>query len=245
MLSKDLPLGIDVSKWQGAILWKQTAINVPKVHFAAVRATIDDWYMDSKFVFNYTMSQENKIQTTAYHVVRPNKAPKPQAQFFIETMKKVGAPDLPLVLDLELDLGMGKDAIRQNVYDQARYIEDATGKKPMMYSRKNWVEGHLAPKQWLNEYDWWLAIYTRDGSEHQGPALAPEGVDQARVKIHQSTDRGKPIGTESKQMDYDRWQGNEFDFYAYVSEFNGEAPQKPTLTLEERVCRIENILNIS
>jgi GH25 family lysozyme M1 (1,4-beta-N-acetylmuramidase) len=83
-----------------------------------------------------------------------------------------------------------------------------------MYSRAGWVNQYLAGAAWLDDYDWWLATYLTSGAEHPGPPVLPKGVTS--WLIHQTSSHGKGIGSESGNMDYDRWNGTVEDVYAYA-----------------------------
>jgi len=54
--------------------------------------------------------------------------------------------------------------------------------------------------------------------------------------IHQTTQKGKPFGVATKQLDYDRWVAGGLDsLYAYAK----VKPPEAALTLEERVAKLE------
>ncbi len=140
----------------------------------------------------------------AYHVVYPSQDADRQVDNFLGMLGS-DLGELPPVLDVELDQGQTPTVIANNILRHAQLIEARTGKRPIIYSRASWVDPYMAGATWLNNYDWWLAHYLSTPDEHPGPPKLPKTV--TKWLIHQTTSHGAPIGVESKQMDYDRWNG--------------------------------------
>ena len=202
------PLGIDVSRYQGKIKWDIVANNADPVRFAGMRATISWGYTDGWFSFNWTEAKRVGIIRTAYHVLYPASDPQRQMDNFFRTVGD-DYGELPLVLDVELDHNKSPDQIQAAILRCAAIIQSRTGKPALIYSRASWIDQFITanrtPPGWLNDFDWWLANYLRTPEEHPGPPFRPKGLIPEKVLIHQTTDRGKPIGVESKQLDYNRW----------------------------------------
>ncbi|MBN2048662.1 MAG: hypothetical protein JW750_12525 [Anaerolineaceae bacterium] len=243
--SSDLPFGIDVSRYQGLIDWDVIADHDPKVEFVGIRAAISWGYQDPWFKRNWQEAKRVGIPRCAYQVLYPKQNPERQMDHFL-TVVGDDLGELPLVLDVELDHDATPNQLRSALYRCLLYLEQKTGKKPIVYSRASFIDyyvtgtGGIIP--WLNNYDWWLAQYLASGDEHPGPPALPKGVTRDKVIIHQTADRGKPFGVQSKALDYDRWQGTLASFYQYI----GLQPTPPTppggpLTLEERVERLEKL----
>ena len=220
------PLGIDISRWQQPINWDK--FSAQPVEFVAMRATIGVRYLDAWFKSSYEMALHNRIPRTAYHVVRPDCGAKEQVDWFMQAMGDAVFmdiySDLPLVLDCEVDAGKSPAIIGQVIYDCAHYLEDITGKKPIIYSRTSWVNPYIGAKEWLNDYDWWMAQYGWAGKESQVVNIPlPPTIDRERLIIHQTTDRlkGAKYGASSKQIDGNRWV-SEFPLSEYIREYRGE-----------------------
>jgi len=205
--------GIDVSRYQGQMNWDVVAAHRPKVVFAGIRATVSWGYRDSWFTRNWAEAKRVGILRMAYHVVYPGENPQRQIDNFLGMVGN-DTGELPLVLDCELDHGQSARTIANNILAQAQLIEARTGRKPILYSRKIWTDVYMAGATWLNQYDWWLAIYLNTADEHPGPPPLPKGV--TKWLIHQTTSHGAPIGVESRQMDYDRWNWDEQAVYRYA-----------------------------
>jgi len=206
------PFGIDVSRYQGVINWAVVkAYQLRKVRFVGIRATISWGYVDPYFKSNWQQARGG-LMRSAYHVVYPNESVQRQCDNFLTA---VGADfgELPLTLDVELDHGAPPSKIQDTVWGCATYLQARAGRLPLLYSRKQWLDFYLigsgATPDWLNKLWHWYALYLISGAEHPGPALAAKGVDNARVIIHQTTPSGVPIGVQSKELDYNRWQSTE------------------------------------
>ncbi|HMD87773.1 MAG TPA: glycoside hydrolase family 25 protein [Anaerolineaceae bacterium] len=236
MPSANLPFGIDVSVYDGTVNWDVVAAHsIPQVVFAGTRATVSWGYIDPQFSRNWSEAKRVSaarmargslpIYRCAYHVVYPGEDAVRQIDHF---MSVVGADhgELPLVLDVELDQGLGHSAIADKVLACIQELARKAGRIPNIYSRALWVDEFITgysngklntPPDWLNFCDWWLAQYLKTPDEDPGPPNLPQGVDRARVVMQQTTDQGKPIGVASLSADYDRWQGDQASLETYAS----------------------------
>jgi len=220
-----------------------------KPAFLVHRATIARDYIDPFFFSSMVECQNRRIPFSAYHVVRCDYTAKEQITNFISALKLAGAEktSLPLVLDLELDNGKSQAQIAQIVYDCLHFLEDYNGKKPMIYSRKNWVETFIGYKKWLNEYDWWIALYPHSDllPGYDKIPEPPAPVDLERVKIHQFTanGNGKTYGANSLSIDQNWWQGDQDNLDAYIANYTGTAVTPPAplpdKTINDRVTALE------
>lgn len=210
--------GIDVSKWQGNIDWKKLSSSTlyGKVEYIGIRATLGKSYTDPMFTQNWRSAKLNGIPRMAYHVVLPSVPARVQMDYFFSVLDFVGGDtgEFPLVLDVELDEKMSVDVIRQAVFGCASIIEEKTKRKPIIYSRAGWVDQYLgagSPQKWLNDYYWWLALYSSKDVEYQGKIVPPKGVDISKVIIHQTGQKGDglALGMVSKQVDTNRWLGSD------------------------------------
>ena len=238
------PIGVDISRWQHPVDWVK--MEAAKPAFLVHRATIARDYIDPFFMSSMAECQNRRIPYSAYHVVRCDYSAQSQMVSFISALKLAGAEktSLPLVLDCELDNGRSPAVIAQIIYDCARILEDTQGKKPMIYSRKNWIETFIGTKQWLNEYEWWIAIYPLTENlpawyDRIPDPPAPVELDQ--VKIHQYTDRGigSNYGTTSKQIDLNWWQGDQESLDLYIAKYGGVIVPPPPQTINDRVTALE------
>jgi GH25 family lysozyme M1 (1,4-beta-N-acetylmuramidase) len=246
------PLGIDISRYQFPIDWDKFASQ--PVKFVAMRATIGNRYVDPWFKSAYNELYKRKIPRTAYHVVRPDVGAKQQMEWFVSSISDAilgysseviyrQMSDLPLVLDCELDCDKSPAVIGQVIYDCAHYLEDKTGHKPIIYSRTSWVNPHIGAKNWLNDYDWWMAYYGWGKESEVLNIPLPPTIDRERLVIHQTTDRlkGREFGATSKQIDGNRWVSKTpLDFYiaSFKDEDANPPPVIPEYTDAEKLAKL-------
>jgi len=115
------------------------------------------------------------------------------------------------------------------------YLKQRTGRYPILYSRKSWLDPYVDMRQ-VPEVDLWIARYA---SIPPGKKYAPEYPTPPELPnhthnwlIHQVGDKMPPIGCQSKTMDYDRWNGDEAAVRAYFG-YTGEEPEPPEPPAEE------------
>jgi len=235
------PTGIDISRWQHPINWAK--MEAAKPAFLVQRATIAKDYIDPFFMSTVAECQNRAIPFSAYHVVRCDYTAKDQMVNFSAALKLSGATktSLPLVLDCELDNGKPPAVIADIVYTCCKILEDKYGKKPMIYSRKQWVETHIGFKYWLNDYDWWIAFYPNDWKHYDRIPEPPAPVDLDKVKIHQvsANGDGKPYGVASGNIDIDWWMDDQESLDKYISDYTGTGIPLPDKTIIDRVAALE------
>ncbi|HEY7598654.1 MAG TPA: glycoside hydrolase family 25 protein, partial [Candidatus Limnocylindrales bacterium] len=79
-------VGIDVSHWQGKIIWRD--VRAAGVDFAFAKATEGQGYVDPQYARNRKRAGANGIAFSAYHFARPDRTTKDavrEADHFIRT----------------------------------------------------------------------------------------------------------------------------------------------------------------
>jgi len=241
-MARTEPFGIDVSRWQDKMNWDAVASHASSVQFAGIRAGVSWGYQDSWFRWNWDESKRVGIPRGAYHVVYPGESVQRQMDAFLATVGE-DRGELPLILDCELDHGLSVVQINRTIEGCVDYLYQKTQRMPLLYTRANWVDTYITgkgtPPAWLQSVDWWLAQYLKSGVEHPGPVAIPKGVKAERVLIHQTSDKGKPIGCGAaiKTMDYNRWIGT--GSRSITEYLRGTAPAKPEPTAEAQELRLD------
>jgi lysozyme len=162
--------GIDVSSNQGQVDWAAVK-NDGKV-FAFVRASLGGHQPDTIFSVNWPRMRDAGIIRGAYHFFWPATPWLEQAESFLKLLGSLSPGDLPPALDLEEAIAKGDPAkhdIWQDVPASQRLpmvqnwldtVEDATGLRPIIYTRQNFIEPLLGQNLGsLGTYPLWIAHY--------------------------------------------------------------------------------------
>lgn len=234
----DKPFGVDVASGDGIINWDVMKANPLQVNFTGIRTGISWGYVDSKFPMNWAGAKRIGLYRNAYHVLYPDQNAQTQMDNMFRQFPGNDYGELPTTLDVELDRGCGKNQIADTMYKCLVIMQTRTGKVPMIYTRKAWIEEFLGTTLWMNNYWWWLALYLPNKTpEHPGPIVPPKGVDISKVLIHQTAEMIPlvSLGTQSKAVDFDRWQG---DLVSLIKFAGGVVPI-PQPSLDQRVSKLE------
>ncbi len=151
--------GIDVSKYQRNISWKQVQqmeVNQVKIGFAFIKATEGLGRIDEHFRRNWHQTKKAGIPRGAYHFFIASKSGKAQAENFIETVS-LQKGDLPPVLDVEQTYGTSVAILQQRVADWLELVEKKYGMKPIIYSNADFYTNFLAGR--FDDYPLWVAHY--------------------------------------------------------------------------------------
>lgn len=159
--SKVVP-GIDVSHWQGTIDWDQVAASGMK--YAFIRVSDGTGTLDSEFDRNWNESARVGMLRGAYQYFRPNQDPIAQAKIMVEKVGQLGPNDLPPVLDLESggNEGIPAERIVSAAMEWAKYVEEHTGKRPIIYAGHYYWEGEVQASDAFADYLLWVPNYSRD-----------------------------------------------------------------------------------
>lgn len=129
--------GLDVSHYQGGIDWNAVAGSGRVFGIAAVG---DGYYRDPSFAGNWSGMREAGLIRGAYQFFEPNLDPAAQADILIDAVGgSLGAGDLPPMLDIEYaEDGTPPSRILWAMQVWADRVEQALGKKPMIYTGAWW-----------------------------------------------------------------------------------------------------------
>ena len=215
-----LPFGIDISKHQGINDYAKMRANTS---FVFVKATESWGYTDPKFYQNWQgLIGHNR---GAYSYVWLSDDPTRQANHLIDIVTQAGVDWKydRLVLDLEKSgHGLSKAEVSRRVLLMMERIKEVTGRYPILYSRKYWVQDNmLITDPRLINADWWLAYYRTALTyplytpEMPPPPILPTGIN--KWLIHQTCERGKgrEVGVGSYYVDQNRFNGTKEELDAY------------------------------
>jgi GH25 family lysozyme M1 (1,4-beta-N-acetylmuramidase) len=221
-------IGIDVSKWQGAMNWSKA--RSAGANFAFIRAgragTDGINAVDERFEENVIGADSVDMPAGYYWYFRPNYDVNAQADYFCDLIKNKPRK-LPLVMDLEATGNLSPTTITKRAADFALRINENVNELPMLYSRAYWLNENTVPDELLKLLELWIARYTFKGKPWGNllpypdlPGVKPRDYD-TWVFWQWSADgnnRGAEFGASSKSIDLDYFNGDQAAFNAYIGE---------------------------
>jgi lysozyme len=234
--------GIDVSHWEGKIDWDKVGQNHPDLKFIIVKATEGGTtqykYLDSEFENNWKQLVQLKDKygwsIGAYHYIRLEYDPHPQAEFYLSMINKYGGflPGvLPPILDLEgtNNGNVSASKVQSRAGEWIKDVDKATGLKTIIYTSPSYCKEKLAasPKgfDWVaNEHPLYIANY-----KVQTPYIPLPWKDYI---IWQYDELGKFIGIPGA-TDRDWFKGTQEDLDKLARKDGTQPP--PTKTWEQDI----------
>lgn len=144
--------GYDVSVYQGAFSWA-----APGISFGAARISDGSGYIDPEFDHNWSTLKARGLIRAAYQFFEPGEDEVAQANLVIQKVGKLGAGDLPVMLDVEVTGGQSAATIRARSLHWLQLVEAGTGKRPFVYSYASFLESYLGSG--FGSYPLWIANY--------------------------------------------------------------------------------------
>ncbi|MEO7112539.1 MAG: GH25 family lysozyme [Polyangiaceae bacterium] len=144
--------GRDVSVYQGAFNWAGA-----NVDFGAARISDGLGNIDSQFAGNWARMKSSNTLRSAYQFFEPGESEVAQANLVISKVGKLGAGDLPVMLDIEVTGGQSPATIRAKAQHWLDLVEAGTGKRPFVYSYASFLQTNLGSG--FGKYPLWIAGY--------------------------------------------------------------------------------------
>lgn len=197
--------GIDVSKYQNNINWKEVK-NMEekgiKIGFVFIKATEGTSIVDAQFRRNWIEADEQNIPKGAYHFFVSNRNAKKQADNFIQIVNlKKG--DMPPVLDVEKSHGVSVADMQKGVKTWLNAVENHYRVKPVIYTNIDFYERYFADG--FEDYPLWIAHY-----------LQP---DKPRIEKNwlfwQHSEKGRVNGITTP-VDFNVFYGDSADFNNFL-----------------------------
>ena len=197
--------GIDVSKYQNNINWKEVK-NMEekgiKIGFVFIKATEGTSIVDAQFGRNWIEADEQNIPKGAYHFFVSNRNAKKQADNFMQIVNlKKG--DMPPVLDVEKSHGVSVADMQKGVKTWLNAVENHYGVKPVIYTNIDFYERYFADG--FEDYPLWIAHY-----------LQP---DKPRIEKNwlfwQHSEKGRVNGITTP-VDFNVFYGDSADFNNFL-----------------------------
>jgi lysozyme len=138
---RDKVRGIDVSYYQPRVDWP--VARAGGVAFAFARVADGSTVVDPSFGDHWAGMKAAGVIRGAYQYFRPAEDPNVQAAVFLREIQAQGglrAGDLPPALDLEVDGGLSRDAVRARTQAWLAHVEAALGRTPIVYTSPGFWE---------------------------------------------------------------------------------------------------------
>lgn len=193
--------GIDISKYQSVIAWKEVSnmkIKAIQLGFAYIKATEGTGNTDPQFKRNWKKSKEAGMFRGAYHFFIGSKDGKLQAENFIDKVK-LETGDLPPVLDVEQLNGANPVQLKKEVKKWLAIAEENYGIKPVLYTNVDFYNRYLGTE--FDKYPLWVAHYYQSNQPR---------INRGWI-FWQHSDKGRVNGIISK-VDFNVFNGDSLDF---------------------------------
>jgi len=220
--------GIDVYAGYGTIDWEQ--VKSSGRAFAFIKATQGDYNVQSTFAANWAGAHANGILASPYHFFDATVDGVTQAQAFLDVLNKAGGllpTDLPPMLDLECPTssnmfytgknceGTGAtgwvptETLKQRTFDWLNTVEQATGRKAVIYNYPAWSSDVDFMDAALAEYPLYIASYA-------DCAYVPPPWTSGVFWQYSTTGTVPGIPSAAGWTDLDRFFGTLDDLQAYI-----------------------------
>lgn len=234
--------GIDVSYWQSGIDWPK--VRATGQRFVFIKATEGEAYVDPTFNNDWKGAKTAGLLRGAYCFFHPNQDAKKQADRFITTVTALNdLGELPPALDLETTDGMKNDKIIAKVKIWLDQVEQAFGRKPLIYSGVSFLETNFSelgggPPAWTKDYPLWLAWYPNQYTPELSP-LMPRGW--FKWTFWQYTSKGVLNGINANKVDLDVFNGTLADLYNFAgAQLPDQAPKVHTVVAGDSFESVAN-----
>ncbi len=208
--------GLDVSYWQSGIDWPK--VRATGQRFAFFKATEGETYTDPTFEGDWSGAKASGLLRAAYCFFHPKQDPKKQADHFISVVQAQNdGGELPAILDLEVNDGMTRDKIIPRAKAWLDEVEQALGRKPMIYGGVAFMETNFSelgggPPAWTKDYPFWLGWFPNQYTDGMTP-LMPRGW--FKWTFWQYNENGLINGINAK-VDLDLFNGTLEELYAFA-----------------------------
>ena len=209
--------GLDISAGQGTVDWDK--VKASGRQFAIIKATQGDYYTSDQFATQWSGAKAAGLMRSPYHFFDGTIDGVAQAKHFLDIVGPLGPGDLPPMLDIECPTSSSQsntqsnceytgdsgwvtaDTLNQRIHDWLDYVEQATGKKPLIYSYNYWFSDSGTDSSTLHAYP--LVISWPTSTNCYSVGL---GNDFTSAAFWQWSVSGSCPGV-SGQVDLDRFNG--------------------------------------
>lgn len=174
--------GIDVSRHQGVIDWKETSRSLPKKAFVYIKCTEGATLTDRNYRINATQAKSNKLYVGGYHYFRMTSSAHDQFINFKNALDSIDFDLIPMV-DVETDDGYSKKEMQDSLQVLLNLLEKEYKVRPMIYGTQRSYNTFCAPR--FNHYPLYIGRYGENAPIVKGPS---------HYTVWQYTDKGELPG---------------------------------------------------
>lgn len=199
MRSKQNVRGLDVSHWQGDVDWEK--VQEVGIRFVYMKVSEGSTIVDPMFEKNERLAKETGLFVGGYHFGRFNNEieARMEAAHFVDQLK-TKVHELPPVLDLETNQGLGPEQLSKCALIFAEVVKEQLGRDLMIYTSSYFARDHLS--QELKELRLWIA--------HYGVEQPIENGIWKKWEVFQFSDQGQVSGIKGL-VDLDEWEMSSFE----------------------------------
>jgi lysozyme len=217
--------GVDIYDGTGTVDWN--AARTDGIAFAIMKATQGDYNTQQSFTTQWTGTKAAGVVRGAYHFFDTTIDGIAQANHFLTVMGQLVPGDLPPMLDIECpdgdpncmyQGGSGDETasvIHQRMWDWIHTVEQATGRKPLIYTFSSYFSSNGVDTTGLDAYPLFIAYPTT-----QNCFNVP--TPWAKAVVWQWSWTGSVSGISS-QVDRDRFLGTMSDLQTFAAGFDAPA----------------------
>jgi lysozyme len=224
--------GIDISKWNGD--WNPAKTKAAGATFVFIKAS-QAAYVDPKFLANWKIAKDAKILFGPYHYMDYTRPARESAIFYATILNNYPC-DLPPVVDFE------QSRTDNNVTAARAYLREfletlrASGHKPIIYTSSGFWNKYGDKNSYWTGFPLWLAQYVTTAK----PTI-PLPWTKWTFWQYSSTGKGATFGTESYNVDLNRFNGNldNLEAFAGIRRPSTVELENRIITLEQRATSIE------
>jgi len=198
--------GIDVSEFQATIDWN--AVKASGRTFAIARVADGIQHVDPTFPENWAGIRAAGMVRGVYQFYRASQDGTAQANLLLDHVGALGAGDLPPVLDVEVSDGAGAGQILAGIRAWTARIQQATGRKPIIYTAPGFWDGLGAGHDFEAADTLWVADWF--------VSCPVPASSWGNWKMWQYVDNGSVPGI-SGRVDLDRFAGSLADLNALTN----------------------------
>ena len=221
--------GIDISKWNGE--WNAEKTKSAGATFAFIKAS-QAAYIDPKFLANWKIAKDAELMQGAYHYMDYTRPVREAANFYATILENYPG-ELPPVVDYEQTRNDNNTSAARAYLREFLEILKSRGHKPILYTSSGFWSKYGDKNSYWKEFPLWLAYYTTSSK-----AVVPLPWTKWTFWQYSSTGKGSTYGTQSYNVDLNRFNGNMEDLEKLAG-----IRRPSTVELENRIISLEQRAN--